>query len=180
MSPTISFVGLSPRHGFSKEPVRTIRLVAGYGVAGDAHAGASVKHRSRVARDATQPNRRQVHLIHGELFAELAEQGLSVAAGDLGENITTQGIDLLALPRGTRLRIGGSAVVVVTGLRNPCSQLDTFRPGLMAALIGKDANGQIVRKAGIMGIVVLGGEVRPGDQITPDFPATPHERLQPV
>ncbi len=115
----------------SRSGVPEIRLVEGQGVEGDAHAGETVRHRSRVAVDPTRPNLRQVHLIQRELFEELAAQGLSVAAGEMGENITTAGLDLLALPEGTRLRIGPQAEVVVTGLRNPCGQIEAFRPGLL-------------------------------------------------
>ena len=154
-----------------------IRLVEGLGIEGDAHAGVTVKHRSRVARDATQPNLRQVHLIHAELFHELAAQGFKVSAGDMGENITTRGIDLLALPAGTRLAIGDSAIVEVTGLRNPCIQIDQFQKGLMHATLGKDADGNLIRKTGVMSIVIAGGDVRPGDPIKVLLPAQPHRKL---
>lgn len=158
-------VSRSPRHAFSKTPALAVRLVAGLGVEGDAHAGQTVKHRSRVARDPSQPNLRQVHLIHAELFDELSAQGFRVAPGDLGENITTCGVDLLGLSRGARLSLGDQAILEVTGLRNPCLQLDRFAPGLMAACLGRDASGGLVRKAGIMAVVVAGGEVMAGDQI---------------
>jgi MOSC domain-containing protein YiiM len=167
-------------HRFSKAGVPEIRLVEGQGVEGDAHAGETVRHRSRVAVDPTRPNLRQVHLIQRELFEELAAQGLSVAAGEMGENITTAGLDLLALPEGTRLRIGPQAEVVVTGLRNPCGQIEAFRPGLLAAVLGRDAGGQVVRKAGIMAVVARGGLVRPGDGITVRLPPAPHRPLVPV
>lgn len=164
-------------HGFSKEPSPSIRLLAGLGVDGDAHAGAAVRHRSRVRRDPSQPNLRQVHLIHAELLDEVARKGFRVAPGELGENILTQGLDLLGLPRATRLRIGESAVVEVTGLRNPCHQIDDFRQGLLAAVIDRAADGALVRKAGIMSVVVTGGEIRPGDSITAELPAPPHIKL---
>ena len=173
-------VSRSPRHTFSKPPDAWIRLLAGLGVDGDAHMGETVKHRSRVARGPTQPNLRQVHLIHAELHDELKRAGFSVAAGDMGENITTQGIDLLGLPTGTRLRLGENAVVEITGLRNPCVQLDRFQPGLMAAVLDKDEGGDLVRKAGIMSIVLKGGDVRPGDTIRIVLPPAPHRRLVPV
>ena len=173
-------VSLSKGHTFSKPNMLGIRLLAGLGVEGDAHAGVTVKHRSRVRRDATQPNLRQVHLVHAELFAELTGKGFTVTPGDIGENITTRGIDLLALPTGTRLRLGDDAVVEVTGLRNPCSQLDTFQEGLLAATLDKDADGNLIRKAGIMSVVLAGGEVRPGDAITIELPAGEHHALKPV
>ena len=173
-------VSRGPRHTFNKAPDAFIRLLAELGVEGDAHMGVTVKHRSRVARDPTQPNLRQVHLIHAELHEELERAGFAVAAGDMGENITTRGIDLLALPTGTRLRLGDLAVVEVTGLRNPCVQLDQFQPGLMAAVLDKDADGQLVRKAGIMSIVLKGGEVMPGDTIQIVLPPAPHWPLKPV
>jgi MOSC domain-containing protein YiiM len=163
-------VAASGVHGFSKGVQPSIRLVAGLGVEGDAHQGVTVKHRSRVARDPTQPNLRQVHLVHAELFDELAEAGFSVAAGEIGENVLTRGVDLLGLPRGARLRLGG-ALVEVTGLRNPCSQLDRFQPGLMAATLGRDDAGRLVRKAGVMAVVIEGGTVRPGDAIGVEMPA---------
>jgi MOSC domain-containing protein YiiM len=140
----------------------------------------TVKHRSRVRRDPTVPNLRQVHLIHSELFEELRQAGFEVLPGEIGENVTTSGIDLLGLPSGARLRLGGDAVVEVTGLRNPCSQLNRFQPGLMAATLGHDAQGNLVRKAGVMGVVLAGGEVRPGDAIAVELPAPPHQPLEPV
>ncbi len=167
-------------HHFSKTPQRAIRLVAGLGVAGDGHAGATVKHRSRVAKDPGQPNLRQVHLLHAELFEDLAGQGFRIAPGDIGENVTTRGLDLLALPTGTRLHLGGSAVVEVTGLRNPCVQLDRFQTGLMHALLDKTSDGRLIRKAGIMGIVLEDGEVRPGDPIAVALPPEPRRALAPV
>jgi MOSC domain-containing protein YiiM len=150
------------------------------GVAGDAHMGETVKHRSRVRKDPTQPNLRQVHLIHAELFDELRGKGFAVRPGDLGENVTTSGIDLLALPTDTRLHIGATAVVAVTGLRNPCVQIDGFQKGLMAATLDKDAGGNLIRKAGIMSIVLADGDVRPGDAIQVELPAEPSRPLQPV
>ena len=177
-----SILAVSARsgHHFSKTPSLCIRLLTGLGVAGDAHMGETVKHRSRVRRDPTQPNLRQVHLIHAELFSELRGKGFAVLPADLGENVTTEGIDLLALPSGTRLHLGESAVVEVTGLRNPCIQIDTFQEGLMAATLDRDAQGQLVRKAGVMSIVISDGDVRPGDTIRVELPAAPHQPLQPV
>jgi MOSC domain-containing protein YiiM len=157
-----------------------IRLVEGLGVAGDAHAGVTVKHRSRVARDPSQPNLRQVHLIHAELHDELRAAGFDVVAGQMGENITTAGVDLLGLPTGTRLRLGDEAVVEVTGLRNPCAQLDGIQPGLMAATLDRDERGRLIRKAGVMGVVLAGGEVRAGDEIRVELPPQPHRPLEPV
>jgi MOSC domain-containing protein YiiM len=177
-----SVIAVSSRsgHHFSKTSSLSIRLLTGLGVAGDAHMGETVKHRSRVRKDPTQPNLRQVHLMHAELFDELGTKGFVVQPGDLGENVTTSGIDLLALPAGTRLHLGASAVVEITGLRNPCIQIDDFRKGLMAATLGKDADGKLVRKAGIMSIVISPGDVRPGDAIGVELPAVPHRPLQPV
>jgi MOSC domain-containing protein YiiM len=168
------------RHAFSKPALPSIRLLEGLGVEGDAHCGATVKHRSRVRQDPTQPNLRQVHLIHEELFAELAASGFTVAPGDIGENVTTRGLDLLGLPVGTELRLGSEAIVRLTGLRNPCSQLDTFQEGLMAAVLGRDPEGNLVRKSGVMGVVVRGGVVAPGDAIEVTLPAGEHRRLEKV
>jgi MOSC domain-containing protein YiiM len=180
MDGTVAAVSVSAAHTFSKPNAPRIRLVAGLGVEGDAHAGVTVKHRSRVARDPSQPNLRQVHLVHAELHDELRGAGFTVAPGDIGENVTTRGVDLLAFPTGTRLRLGPQAVVEVTGLRNPCVQLDRFQPGLMAAMLGRDAAGALVRKAGIMAVVLAGGEVRPGDAVRVELPPGPHRPLQPV
>lgn len=173
-------VSRSPTHTLAKAVQPSIRLRAGLGVEGDAHLGETVRHRSRVARDPTRPNLRQVHLIHAELHEELAAAGLAVAPGEMGENVTTRGVDLLALPAGTRLRLGADALVEVTGLRNPCVQLDGIRPGLMAATLARDEEGGLVRKAGVMGVVLAGGEVRPGDAIRVELPPEPHRALTPV
>jgi MOSC domain-containing protein YiiM len=168
--PVVVSVASDATHRFSK-PVRpSIMLVAGIGIAGDAHAGVTVQHLSRVRRDPTQPNLRQVHLVASELFAELDRAGFAVRAGDLGENVTTAGIDLLALPTGTRLAIGASAVVEVTGLRNPCRQIDGFSDGLLKQVLARDGDGTVVRRAGIMGIVLAGGAVRTGDRIAVELP----------
>jgi MOSC domain-containing protein YiiM len=177
MNGMVTAVSRSAKHTMGKPNERSIRLLAGLGVEGDAHQGATVKHRSRVARDAAQPNLRQVHLIHAELHDELQLAGFTVAAGQMGENITTRGVDLLGLPTGTRLRLGDTAIVEVTGLRNPCGQLNGVQPGLMAATVERDAQGNLIRKAGIMAIVLEGGHVRPGDPVTVELPAQPHRPL---
>ncbi len=157
-----------------------IRLVAGEGVEGDAHSGVTVKHRSRVARNPQAPNLRQVHLIHAELHDELLARGFPVRPGEMGENVTTRGIDLLSLPAGSRLRLGDSALIEITGLRNPCTQLDGLQPGLMAATLARSADGRLIRKAGVMSIVRVGGEVRSGDLIHLELPSHPHRSLEPV
>ena len=167
-------------HVFSKPLQPSIALLAGLGVQGDAHCGVTVKHRSRVAQDPTRPNLRQVHLIHSELFEELAQQGFAVGPGDLGENITTQGVDLLALPEGTHLRLGETAVIRITGLRNPCWQLDNFRYGLMSSVLDRAPDGTLVRKSGVMAVVVTGGTVAAGDHLVVDLPAAPFRTLKPV
>jgi len=176
----VTAVSCSPTHTFGKHPRDRIHLVAGLGVETDAHAGETVRHRSRVARDPTQPNLRQVHLIHAELHDELRARGFEVRAGQLGENVTTRGVDLLALPVGSRLHLGHLAVVELTGLRNPCVQLDRFQPGLLAAVLGRDAAGAVVYKAGVMGVVLTGGEVRPDDLIRVELPRGPHRSLERV
>ena len=178
--PRVLAVSLRRGHHFSKTPSLSIRLLTGLGVAGDAHMGTTVKHRSRVRKDPTEPNLRQVHLMHAELFEELRVKGFDVTPGDLGENVTTSGIELLALPAGARLHLGATAVVEVTGLRNPCSQIDGFQNGLMAATLDKDAAGNLVRKAGVMSIVRSDGDVRPGDTIRVELPELPHRALKPV
>jgi MOSC domain-containing protein YiiM len=178
--PHVLAVHRSSSHTFSKYAEDAVTLVEGIGVEGDAHAGAKVKHRSRVARDASQPNLRQVHLLHAELFDELMAKDFAVWPGDMGENITTRGLDLLALPTGTCLHLGAEAVLEVTGLRNPCSQIDRFQRGLTSAVLDRDAKGDLIRKAGVMAVVIAGGEVRAGDTIAVVTPPQPWTPLLPV
>lgn len=178
--PRVRAVSLSPSHHFSKNPVSSIRLLEGLGVEGDAHCGETVKHRSHVARNPLQPNLRQVHLVQIELFDELAAAGFALRPGDIGENITMSGLDLLALPVGTELKIESGALIRLTGLRNPCKQLDAFQQGLTQAVLGRAADGSLVRKAGVMGVVVLGGDVAPGDAVSVRLPTGPHRSLEPV
>ena len=180
MSACILAVSRAPRHEFSKRNELSIRLVAGRGVEGDAHFGETVKHRHQAARDPLAPNLRQVHLIQSELFEELRGKGFAIAPGDMGENIATRGIDLLAAPRGARLRLGDTAIVELTGLRQPCVLIDRFRPGLKAAVLDRDASGEPIRKAGVMAIVIADGDVRPGDPIVIETPAEPWIALAPV
>ncbi len=176
----ITAVSRSASHSFGKPSCERVRLLQGLGIAGDTHAGETVQHLSRVARDPSQPNLRQVHLLHAELHDELRAAGFDVEAGQLGENVTTRSVDLLGLPTGTLLHLGATAVVEVTGLRNPCVQLDHFRRGLMAAVLDRDAEGRLVRKAGIMAVVVASGEVAPGDEVGIVLPPAPHYTLRPV
>ena len=178
--PQIIALARSPVHRFTKDIVDHLDLVAGEGIAGDAHCGVTVKHRSRVAADPTQPNLRQVHLLQAEIFAELADRGFRIMAGDIGENVTTTGIDLINLPRGTVLACGAEVLLEVTGLRNPCAQLDNFQPGLTRALLGRKPDGGLLRKAGIMSIVRQGGTLRRGDSIRVILPPEPHEALDRV
>ncbi|MGU3470738.1 MOSC domain-containing protein [Paenibacillus sp. D51F] len=173
-------VSRNATHTFSKQTFETIRLLTGLGVEGDAHMGKTVKHRSRVARNPNQPNLRQVHLIHSELFDELRDNGFPVEPGQLGENITTRGIYLLGLPTGTKLYIGEIAVIEITGLRNPCAQIDNFQSGLLSAVLDHDENGNLVGKAGVMGIVLTGGVVRVGDPVCVSLPAKPSHPLERV
>ena len=173
-------VCLNPRHALSKYLADSIRLVAGLGVEGDAHAGATVKHRSRVRRDPTAPNLRQVHLIATELLDDLLAQGFDVAPGQMGENITTRNLNLLSLPTGARLHIGAHAVLEITGLRNPCLQLNGLHPGLMDATLDRNALGGLVRKAGVMGMVLTGGAIAAGDQIRVENPPGVRLPLTPV
>lgn len=180
MSGTVVAVSSNGGYSFSKPNRDSVRLLTGLGVEGDVHAGTTVKHRSRMAKDPTRPNLRQVHLIHEELFAEVGADGFEVAPGELGENITTRGIDLLALPVGTLLHIGDDVVLTVTGLRNPCLQIDNFQDGLLKRVVGRDDAGNVVRKAGIMSVVKEGGEVRPGDPVKVELPGGPHQALGPV
>ncbi len=176
----VAAVHRKPTHSFSKTTVASIELVPGHGVRDDAHYGVKVKHRSRVARDPSQPNLRQVHLLHEELFSEILDAGLRVLPGQMGENITTRGLDLLSLSAGTRLRLGTRAVVEITGLRNPCAQIEAFTAGLLAAVSGRAADGSIIRKAGVMAIVLEGGLVQAGDPIAIVRQPDEHQSLQPV
>jgi MOSC domain-containing protein YiiM len=180
MNGRVVSVSCDGAHRFSKQPVAAIRLIAGLGVEGDAHSGETVQHRSRVATDPSQPNLRQVHLLAAELLDELAEQGFGAKPADLGENITTRGIDLIDLPRGALLHLGKDAVVEVTGLRNPCGQIDQFRPGMLKAVLGKGPDGTLVRKAGVMGIVLQGGEIAVGAEVRVKLPPEPHRPLERV
>ena len=178
---TVERVHLSRVHEFSKQAVDQVELQAGLGVVGDAHQGAAVQHRSRVAVDPSQPNLRQVHLIAGELHDELAAKGFKVQPGDLGENITTRGIDLHALPTGSLLKLGaGNALVCLTGLRNPCPQIEAFSTGLLAQVVERQPDGSVRRKAGVMGVVIHGGNVASGDQVTVSLPPEPHLTLERV
>ena len=180
MVATITAVSFSPTYTFSKPNQASVRLLAGLGVEGDAHLGVTVRHRWEAAQNPRKPNLRQVHLIHAELLDELRAAGFFVAPGQLGENITTRGVDLLGLPAGTRLYLGDTAVVELTGLRDPCSQLDGLHSGLKAALLDHDAHGNLIRKAGVMSIVVVSGEVKPGDPIVVELPPEPHRPLEAV
>ena len=180
MAESVRAVHLSNVHAFSKDSVETIHLLQGLGIEGDAHCGVTVKHRSRVAQDPTQPNLRQVHLIQSELFQELRSKGHQVNSGELGENITTIGIYLLQLPQGAKLHIGESAVVTITGLRNPCAQIEAFQSGLLFHVLDREPDGALIRKSGVMGIVSSGGHVRAGDEIVVSLPSLPHKKLERV
>lgn len=176
-APLVAALALSPRHAFSKQTVDRLTLIAGEGVAGDAHSGHTVKHRSRVRLDPTQPNLRQVHLLAAELLDELNALGFAVGQGELGENMLTRGLDLVALPQGTQLRFPSGASVEITGLRNPCGQIEAFRPGLLAQVVAKEADGNILRRAGVMAIVLASGEVSVGDRVELILPDQPHSPL---
>jgi MOSC domain-containing protein YiiM len=179
-APVIVALARDGGHRFSKLPAQELTLIAGQGVEGDAHCSVTVKHRSRVARDPTQPNLRQVHLIGVELLEEVTAKGLPVVPGEMGENVTLRGLDLLALPRGAVLHLGREAVLEITGLRNPCAQIDSFRPGLLAEMLPRGPDGQVIRRAGVMAIVLTGGVVRVGDTVDVVLPPAPHQPLIPV
>jgi MOSC domain-containing protein YiiM len=180
MEATVIAIAKRRRHNLSKVVESEILLFKGLGVGGDAHAGATVKHRSRVAQDPNQTNLRQVHLLQAELLDELAAKGFAVGPAVMGENVTTRGVPLLDLPVGTRLALGDGAIVELTGLRNPCVQLERFQAGLMQAVLDRAPDGRLIRKAGVMAVVLAGGTVRPGDAIRITLPAGPHRPLQPV
>ncbi|MBF4603368.1 MOSC domain-containing protein [Curtobacterium sp. VKM Ac-2884] len=178
--PRVIAVSRDSAHRFSKPVVDEVTLVEGWGIEGDAHAGTTVQHRSRVARDPSQPNLRQVHLLHAEVFDEVADAGYHLEPGQMGENVTTRGVDLLGLPTGTVLHLGDQARVRVTGLRNPCQQINGFEPGLLREVLGRDEDGAVVRKGGVMSVVVTGGVVRTGDRIRVELPIGEQQALQPV
>jgi len=180
MTATIIGLARDSEHRFSKQPHERVTLIAGIGVEGDAHAGRLVQHRYDQRKNPNQLNLKQVHLIHAELFGELAEKGFQVSPGQLGENVTTKGIDLLGLSRGTRLRLGDEAVIEITGLRNPCKYIDGLAKGLMAAMLDKAPDGSLIRKCGVMAIVITGGEVRGGDAIRLESLPMVHEPLEPI
>ena len=180
MSAIVIAVSRSRSHSFSKRNELMIRLVAGLGVEGDAHMGEKVKHRYHAAKNPNAPNLRQVHLMHEELFDELRAGGFNIGPGAIGENVTTRGIDLLALPKRTRLRLGPEAVIEITGLRNPCRQIDAYQQGLTAAVLGRDPEGRLIRKAGVMAIVIKGGDVKAGDAIAVELPVGEQCALLPV
>ncbi|NEX20706.1 MOSC domain-containing protein [Thiorhodococcus mannitoliphagus] len=180
MTAIVIAVASSERHSFSKQTRPSIRLLAGLGVEGDAHCGATVQHRSHARRDPARPNLRQVHLVQSELFEALAARGFAIDPGGMGENITTRGIDLLSLPQGTELTVGAQVVIQLTGLRSPCAQLDAYRPGLMAAVLDHDPDGRLIHKAGVMGVVVNGGTLAVGDAIRVRLPAEPYHGLEPL
>jgi MOSC domain-containing protein YiiM len=180
MSPIVTAVSCSKGHTFSKTNVPTIRLLANLGVEGDAHLGRTVQHLYAIRKDPNAPNLRQVHLIHEELFDELRTAGFDVRPGAIGENVTTRGLDLLALPTGALLQLGAEAVIEITGLRNPCRQIDAYQTGLRAAVLGRDPAGRLVRKAGIMAIVIRSGDVKAGDAIAVELPAGERRALLPV
>jgi MOSC domain-containing protein YiiM len=177
MGGTITAISRNGTYSFSKPNRESITLLAGFGVEGDVHGGATVKHRFRMAKDPSQPNLRQVHLMHEELFEELRAAGFEVGAGELGENVTTRGVDLLGLPVGTLLHLGDEAVVEVTGLRNPCAQIDRFRKGLLKQVVGRSEDGRALFRSGIMSVVVRGGVVRAGDAVGVELPEGPHRAL---
>ncbi len=178
MTATVIAVASDSGHNFSKPTCESITLIAGIGVEGDAHAGVTVQHLSRIAKTPDEPNLRQVHLIHAELLDELAERDFNVLPGQMGENITTRGVDLLNLPRGTLLNIGDTAVIEITGLRNPCRQINGIQDGLMKAVLAKDENGNLIRKSGAMAIVLTGGIVKAGDEIKIALPEGEHQPLE--
>lgn len=180
MPAIITAVSRSRCHTFSKPNEPVIRLVAGLGIEGDAHMGARVRHRFHMLRNPLASNLRQVHLMHEELFDELRQDGFHVWPGAIGENVTTRGVDLLGLPRGARLRLGAEALIELTGLRNPCRQIDAFQPGLLKAVLGRDSTGRLIRKAGVMAIVIKGGNVKATDAVVVELPAGEHRPLQPV
>ena len=177
MTATVIAVAFESGHNFSKIPKPAITLVAGFGVQGDAHSGKTVQHLSDKRKNPHAPNLRQVHLMHAELFDELAAQGIAVAPAQMGENIVTRGVDLLGLPRGTRLTIGEAAIIEITGLRSPCRKLNTIHPDLLKAVVEKRPDGSVNKKSGVMGIVITGGDIRAGDAITIDLPDGDHVPL---
>lgn len=178
MNSVVVAVSRSAEYTFSKPNEESIKLIEGFGVEGDAHAGKTVKHRYLVGKDPARPNIRQIHLIHAALLDELTEKGFSVGPGQLGENITTRDVDLLALPTGTKLTIGSDVLIELTALRNPCVQIDNFQKGMLKEVLYKDQDGSLVRRTGVMGIILKGGIVKPDDEIVVKLPPEPHHLLE--
>lgn len=177
--PKVVAVACDSKHNIIKPVQAHITLIAGWGVEGDAHAGETIQHRYDKRRNPTAPNLRQIHLMHAELFDHMADQGMTVRPGQMGENITTRDIDILSLPQGTRLKLG-NAVIELTGLRNPCKYLNTIAPGLMKACLAKHKDGTPFPQSGVMGMIIAGGIVKAGDAIEIVLPEKPHHRLLPV
>jgi len=174
----------SDEHTFAKPTVDSVTLLPGLGVEGDAHLGAQVKHRSRVAADPNQPNLRQVHLVMSELLDDVRAAGHEIEPGRLGENVTTTGIDLIGLPVGSMLRIGDTALVALTGLRNPCKQIRDVGDGVLKMMFVDGERygrpGEQIGRTGVMGVVVAGGTVSAGDEIAVRYPAgvlTPMQKV---
>ena len=173
-------VSLNPKHTFSKLPQLSIHLLAGLGVEGDAHCGSTVRHRYLVRRNPAAPNRTQVHLLEAEFLEALATDAPNFPAfhpGDFGENILTRSIRLISLPLGTRLHLGPTAIVELTGLRSPCKQMNTLRPGLMKASF---VPGTRRHRAGVMAVVLEAGTLSAADTIHVELPPEPHIALRPV
>jgi MOSC domain-containing protein YiiM len=180
MTPQVTSVSLNPLHTFSKRPVPEIRILAHHGVEGDAHAGEKVQHLYRVRKNPNAPNLCQVHLIAEEFLEELRTQNFPIEPGQLGENIIVRSLDLCSLSVGATLRLGSDALIEITGLRDPCNQLNTLRPGLMKACLARSLDGTLIRKAGVMAIALVSGSVRPGDPIHLTLPPHPHRPMGPV
>jgi MOSC domain-containing protein YiiM len=163
-------------YGVFKEIQESVHLVKGFGVQGDAHMGTLVQHRYNKKQNPNQPNLRQVHLIQAELFDDLKELGLIVKPGEMGENITTRNIDIINLPLDTKLHLGDSAILQLTGLREPCGQLNTVQKGLKNAVLDESGKSRV----GVMSVVLRGGAVKADDLIRVELPSEPHQDLQPV
>jgi MOSC domain len=168
---TVVAVAADRGHRFSKPTRDRIVLLEGHGVEGDAHAGPFVRHRYLARRRPRVPNLRQVHLIPSELFRSLSEAGFEVAAGDLGENITTTGLDLERMPLGTLIEFGLMAMIELTGLRTPCVLIDRFQAGLKRQVLSSDETGPPF-KCGVLGVVRSGGPVAAGDAARARLPSS--------
>jgi len=146
--------------GLPKLRTDQIFLIADFGVKGDYHAGKFIRHRWLAKKDPTRLNNRQVLLIDDSILADIGKEGISPKPGELGENITLEGIKLMRQPIGTKFQIG-DAVVELTEIRRPCYQLNAIHPNLQNTVM-PDKEDESTWNAGMLATVIKGGTVQSG------------------